>query len=975
MVDWYMDRINTQMGGQLIGLPVYFVIIPVTATSASAATIKAAVQASFVNVATNQKYVDFVILPWGSNWESSMPILEQFKIPAIAGNSPLGTLYQCGSGRTWRNQTGCTAPNTRRFQYAHGISNAGEQFFQPWVGLMKLKKAKTLAVVQTTVSLYQTIQAGVATAAEDYSLDLIYVKTAPLVNSTLVDPDVLNSVVTDLIQKQPDGLVLATQNCVPWIQAFAQRDYAPKSLATVLCTDSAVAFDSLGSSLRYVVGSSQWHPGMNGNDYTENLDTQPWALFPHIENNKLVGATSPLQFQDLWRSLVRLNDSSPGYAEGAVLAPFEMLEGAIRLAGIADPEAVNKELQLFYQPSYFGLLSTNRYGANQQKQLVINQRDTNNKLAIISPPSAATLDFIYPMPAFGVRHYQAEMLATEIEYIVIALMCICIIFTFSLCAYLFANRTHQVFQAAGLPFYLLMGLGAIVSYGSVLTWGVENNDQSCSARVWMWTLGFHMFVDPLLASSWRISRIFSQKLQTVKLTNRMVGAVCIMLALPQILINILWSAIAPLQPKIITESGEEFQPAHTSYTTCSAGDDGVIFTGATLAYSGLLLFASCYFAYKIRKAYRMFNDAKPIGMSMYIFTVTSAIILVIQIALNTEKVSAQKVLFGLRSVGVLICYQSSLSLLYFRRILGQTEVAKYRGKGTSSDDTTTYSGHVKTGGTGSNGKMVFAKTTGGDGHASANADSGMGKNVHVHIQPPVGSPETSASPNVARPSLRGPNSRSARDPSIGPSAVDGELTSTPKLSSFNRPRPGQPGYPVIIQVPAEIRLPTQSEMMQMENSQLITLVQQLNAQNQVLRSNTRLLNLHSAAVMRGERDPLAPLGVQSSLPGTPDRSPRHGIPQDGATRNSTFQQTVYSPTKSSDEASPNTAEMVSLRGYGAADSEAPIAAFTRHSSSEGSSESNHSPNNASHLQHPNHPTLTVQSVEVTPVLSIEEEKP
>ncbi len=129
-----------------------------------------------------------------------------------------------------------------------------------------------------------------------------------------------------------------------------------------------------------------------------------------------------------------------------------------------------------------------------------------------------------------------------------------------------------------------------------------------------------MFVDPLLASSWRIKRIFSQKLQTVKLTNKTVGLVSLALVAPQIVINILWAVIAPLEPNEI--SSDKLRPAFTSFTTCSSGDNGVIFAGVTLGYSALLLLAACYFAYKVRKAYRMFNDARPIAMSMYIFTGT-----------------------------------------------------------------------------------------------------------------------------------------------------------------------------------------------------------------------------------------------------------------------------------------------------------------------------------------------------------------
>ena len=747
-------------------------------------------------------------------------------------------------------------------------------------------------------------------------------------NGSLIAPSEISRRVREVAAVNPDGIVLAAQDCTPWIQEFVAQDYVPKSLSTVLCTDNPDKFATLGSALTYVTGSAQWSPDMNGNDYAELLSDAPWSMFSR--GGQFGNLTSPLLYQQVWRQAIGSPTSVPGYAEGTLLAGFTMLQGAIYLAGTSVPDQVNPQLQQYYQPSYFGLLSTNKYGINQQKQLVINQRDADGRLQIVSPPSSATMDFIYPMPKFSERNYTAVLLTTPVEFVVIALMCLCMVFTGSLMAYLFAHRKEQVFQAAGLPFYLMMGLGCCVAFGSVLVWGVENNDATCRARIWLWTLGFHMFVDPLLASSWRISRIFSQKLQTVKLTNRTVGLVSLALVTPQLIINALWASIAPLEPKIISEF--LLRPAYTSYTTCSAGDNGVIFAGVTLGYSGFLLLCACYLAYRVRKAYRMFNDARPIAVCMYIFTVTAAIILVIQIALDAPTVNSQKVLFALRSIGVLLAYQSSIALLYFRRILGQDQgVTKYKGKagvphGLDSSSTSAGDTSAKPA-TKSNpqqdGKM-FNKAA-GDHSNGSKPDNSKIRNVHVHIQPPTqyantGSPTADAtSPmGIGTPTgtlglspakgpiggkgsggINGSPSRSAgaAGAGIGVSQLAlADLSRTP-LGGASRNSPAvrpERLQPHIVQIPAAIPLPSQAELLAMEPAQLAQLVQQFHAQNQVLRSQIRGQNLAAAAAGRGEPGSpglwaastgnLPGPSRQTSLPGTPDRSPRNnqtgGTPAD-----------------------------------------------------------------------------------------------
>ena len=201
---------------------------------------------------------------------------------------------------------------------------------------------------------------------------------------------------------------------------------------------------------------------------------------------------------------------------------------------------------------------------------------------------------------------------TGIEQAFIGLICVCLILTSSLCAYLFRYRANQIWQAAGVGFYMLMGCGCMIAYLAVLSWPVENDATSCGFRIWVWTAGFHAFVAPMVACAFRIARIYTQGLQSVRVSNQQVAGYCVMLYTPQLLLNILWTSISPIQPTIV-----EVDPLRPKfdYTICSNEHPygNVLFGTLTLIYSGVLLLSACYLAWRVRQAYSIFNDAKPIA--------------------------------------------------------------------------------------------------------------------------------------------------------------------------------------------------------------------------------------------------------------------------------------------------------------------------------------------------------------------------
>lgn len=153
MIQWFQDHVASN-GGTWHGVPVFWLEAVLSGFFvATPEEVTATINSSFIGEAAwagGAPLVDYTILPFGSLWSQGMALLERWRIPSIASKSPDSGLYQCAANETlWRSQDGCSAPNTRRFQYAHGTTSPGETYFTPWIGLLKLRKAKSVAIVHT----------------------------------------------------------------------------------------------------------------------------------------------------------------------------------------------------------------------------------------------------------------------------------------------------------------------------------------------------------------------------------------------------------------------------------------------------------------------------------------------------------------------------------------------------------------------------------------------------------------------------------------------------------------------------------------------------------------------------------------------------------------------------------------------------------------------------------------------------------
>jgi hypothetical protein len=635
LIGFWAKHVNQQRCG-LLGnrYAVHLVVRPLSSSAANASEILAATNSMLsddtqpdMSHDPTKKGVHAVMLPSGSNWANAMNVLEAHKIPAVAPLTPNSFLYQCAGPPSVANQPNCVTANTRRYQFAHSISSPGDKYLLEWIGLLQLAGAKTMIAVATALPLYQTVFRGLSVAASDAHMSIVgtYLNLPLLPGSNSVAASTVNSVVDSLVSINADAVAIMASDCRPWIHRLRAVNYLPKSLATILCTDSAAALAELGDDLNYVVGPAQWDPHLTGVEYEESNVTTPWGMFPIPQSALAVQtaedalslsttgdtfSTSPWQFVSAYQATLNTTNL-PGYDSASILAALSMLEGAIESAGAVDGPSVNRALQLYFSPSFFGLLTTDRYGMNQQKQLPILQRDSTQNLHVIAPSQFSSLDFIYPMPSWDERVYKHSMYALPVEISMFIISGGCMAFTLGLCVYLFNHRHQQIFQAAGVWFYMLMGAGCILSYLAPLTWPVENNATTCSARVWVWTMAFQMFVSPMVACAYRIARIYSVGLVSVRVSNTQVAAYCLLLATPQMIINILWSTLSPLEATLV--SLDALRPAY-SYTVCESHSavGSTLWGALTLVYCGILLISACTLAWRVRKAYAIFNDAKPI---------------------------------------------------------------------------------------------------------------------------------------------------------------------------------------------------------------------------------------------------------------------------------------------------------------------------------------------------------------------------
>ena len=233
--------------------------------------------------------------------------------------------------------------------------------------------------------------------------------------------------------------------------------------------------------------------------------------------------------------------------------------------------------------------------------------------------------------------YNTYETAATIAIIVIA--CISLI-SIGLLAH---HRQSSTIKAHSFSFLAFSLFGAILVLLGLFSWPIDGVTVLCSVRPWAFTVPAYILLCPLLAKHYRIHRIFN--LSSLSQTRRWgvndhdVALIMAAMIAPQIIINIVWTIVAPLKSEI-DENG---------LTDCSCDTQSQIFVWISIAYIGTLLTFAFYLTIRLRHLATEFNQSLDILSSLVFIIAAITVLVVLQFIGNFDS----ELLFAVRSFGLI----------------------------------------------------------------------------------------------------------------------------------------------------------------------------------------------------------------------------------------------------------------------------------------------------------------------------------
>ena len=173
-------------------------------------------------------------------------------------------------------------------------------------------------------------------------------------------------------------------------------------------------------------------------------------------------------------------------------------------------------------------------------------------------------------------------------------------------------KQEEYFKFMSPLFCQLLCFGAMICVSAVfpLMQQIPTN-HSCYAYPWLLGIGFTVMFGCLFAKTWRLWRLFSTKsLKAQVISNTMVLQGVALFVVPMVVFLIIWSSVDGMTVL------EEFSPSKPGYIRfiCYTPRAWWPIFAAMVAF---VLLIGCVLTFLIRNLPPEFNDAEPIGFSMY----------------------------------------------------------------------------------------------------------------------------------------------------------------------------------------------------------------------------------------------------------------------------------------------------------------------------------------------------------------------
>jgi NitT/TauT family transport system substrate-binding protein len=230
--------------------------------------------------------------------------------------------------------------------------------------------------------------------------------------------------------------------------------------------------------------------------------------------------------------------------------------------------------------------------------------------------------------------------------------------TIFIAAFVLHRRESIVMKSATPLFMIVMLVGIMFIYASVVMYAIDHSDVTCSLFIWLLSIGFTLLFVSLFIKTIRVYRIFNAKKLLIKAwtNNDLVKALAVFLSIDAVLL-VLLQAIFPITTEWVLNPGDDF----SNFSSCYFFPP-ILYV--IIGYKGLTVFSGVAVAIMTRKVpYSFFNEARYIAISMYNFAFVSVVILIPMIVVSNVVAN-----FMVLCLAILFTTTIALGLLFVPKI-------------------------------------------------------------------------------------------------------------------------------------------------------------------------------------------------------------------------------------------------------------------------------------------------------------------
>ena len=237
--------------------------------------------------------------------------------------------------------------------------------------------------------------------------------------------------------------------------------------------------------------------------------------------------------------------------------------------------------------------------------------------------------------------------STHLEVAVSSASLFFVCFSFFLLYLLARHRSSPIIKAHSFTFTAFSLVGSLLTYLAPFSWPLDSPSKLCEVRPWAFTVPLYILLCPLLAKHYRIHRIFNMQSLTAQrwgVSDSHVLLLSLGLILPQIVINIVWTVVHPLQSLAVA------LPDGSILHDCHASSASAAFAWASVAYIGILLCSAVYLTIRLRHLADEFNQSKDILSCTLLIFGAAVVIIALQVTEQTD----YNIRYTIRSFGLFL---------------------------------------------------------------------------------------------------------------------------------------------------------------------------------------------------------------------------------------------------------------------------------------------------------------------------------